>query len=756
VRRNSPLGPPTHQRHKRQHSQGFFEPSLPSASISNNTSNMSNLTASAMAAQAAMQHHPQQAQHARKRSQTVPAPEQPQPPTGRRPPGTSQSAQGGQGSSQGQAPVYHNGLLGTHQMAAATAANAVFPRSQATSPGLHGTEYVTSLPDKSEKEPKQKSEKSKMKLFSKPKNIYISKDKDIEKAMQSPSKMGRLIGAGDRRPSFPALSSASQVSLADTLASSPTSTIHAASTTNLFANMPSEKEKEKEKSHKHYFLSRQKHKKDKDDHYNLPLSSASSNSKPVDPTAPQSIYSFAPASPSPAATSFTKSVSGLDLRHGGRALREQKKAEKAEKSGVKTPGPSNLGLEMTQTNDSYATSEWPGPSSLGSTAANSFLGPPTTGTSSSLLNTDVVGLGQGFGLSGMTSEDAWEVIKAKVLVLFQGDELRLPVEDFNMVVGVHIQRCIQLRAPTLLMDDFRDLLFTGFSSLDATLRGISDQNLIQQLVDMWQSVFGTILPYLQAVFVPLQLEFRGAGLMSGREARDFWRSLPDGEGDIDEELDVRRIVLISFRDTVILPRHDTLNNIFSRLSLESINGNTADMLARSPDSFSGGRPGTAMSLDPGFNSYDSAGSNLLNDTTTPFSISSRSRATSNTSAWSGSENPAPVLPPGGFSAYAPNSGASHANLLPVQPSFAVPDSAMITEIVGRVLQCLSVLSSVQTGDEAQKKMEGLRRTLRYNWLGRGRTGRNRRGFVGARMPRGIDATLGIDDGKSGLGLVSAQ
>lgn len=50
-----------------------------------------------------------------------------------------------------------------------------------------------------------------------------------------------------------------------------------------------------------------------------------------------------------------------------------------------------------------------------------------------------------------------------------------------------------------------------------------------------------------------------------------------------------------------------------------------------------------------------------------------------------------------------------------------------------MLQCVSVLASVQTGDELQEKIELLSKALKHNWLGRGRTGRDRRGFVGAKI-----------------------
>ncbi len=162
---------------------------------------------------------------------------------------------------------------------------------------------------------------------------------------------------------------------------------------------------------------------------------------------------------------------------------------------------------------------------------------------------------------------------------------------------------------------------------------------------------------------------------------------------------MKKVVLISVRDTVVLPRYESLKTIFSRLSLESINAGV-DSGNHSPD---GGRPGTAASLDPGIASFNSQGSTLLGG-----SEGARSRATSNTSAPELSSFRSPLPRP-------------------------VLDSGQVTEMVGRMLQCVSVLASVQSGDDAQEKMESLSKELKLNWLGRGRTGRNRRGFVGTRV-----------------------
>lgn len=656
-----------------------------------------NLTAS-IAAQAAMQHQASN-QNLRKRSQTMASSPQspPDAATGRRKPIPIQASvdtgrRPGGGLSPGNQ-QYQNGLVGGH-MAAASAANAAFPRSGQLSPGLTNFEVPV------EKEHKLKTERSKIKLFSKPKPLGISSMKESdhkERPLPSPNKMGPSGPSGLSKIVNP-----SMTSLAEPKPHGPPSlyAINNASTSTL---VPYDKQNthEKEKAHKHHFLSRQKNKlKDKIDDHVHPLSSTSSNSKPPDISAPPPLYSFAPlpTSPGPTTTSFAKSVSGLDLRHGGRALREKKKDDKAcaaQPSFDKRP-------DAERTDRALSTS-------FGSLAAQGFLGPVTSSGGSALHTGEItaapIGL-QGFGLSNMSPEDAWDFLKAKLLIVFEGEELRMPMEDLNRLVSVHTQRCILKRFPTIIVEDLRDLLQTGFMSLDQTLRGVPDSRLVTRLVEMWLVVFGTILPYMQAVFLPLDLEFKGHGpLMGTLEATEFWGANPDSRDNaFGNEFDVRSLVLLSYRDNVILPRHDSLKAIFSRLSLDSINA-TVSLVNNSPEIGGSGRPGTAASQDPGFGSFNSQGSTLLGET-----AGGRSRATSNLSA---------ELPP----------FASPRAPRPQAPQ----DSAQVTETVGRMLQCVSVLASVQSGDSAQAKMEGLAKELKLNWLGRGRTGRNRKGFVGTRV-----------------------
>ncbi|KAJ9133566.1 Target of rapamycin complex 2 subunit bit61 [Pleurostoma richardsiae] len=797
--------------HSRKHSltAGHFEPTLPSTSTSNLSqipmaqpspgSHPRELSASQIAAQAAVMHHqkpqpqplqqPQHGQqlqqHNRQRSQTVPAPGE----THDAFAATSKRGSGGPLSppmlslTEASAPRdsgfgtqgYHNGLLGNHTAAATTAANMVFPRSPQISPSLPSQSAPPHLPPPP---PEKKAEKSsKVKLFSRPGKIG-TKGESKDKPLPSPSKIGSALSALQR-------GNFSTTSL-DTTSQSFYSMANSSSATIRALDTPIEKEA---KEKKHHFLSRQKHKlRDKDD-YHLPLSSASSNSRPVDPNAPSSLYNFnLPPSPAPTAGTF-KSMSGLDLRHGGRALRDKKKDDRSEFNEAA----------------SIAQSEWPGPSSLGSSLpGQSYLEAVETGK---------------YGLSNMSLDDAWPYLRAKLLVIFEGEDLRLPVEDLNRVVTMHIQFCIQRRSPNIIVEDLRELLATGFSSLDHTLRKTPEDRLIPALVELWLFTFTSILPYMQAVFLPLDQEFAGTGsLMTPEQARDFWGGvLANWSADsgvsngstgsvkvspASSILDVRRLVLTAYRDFVILPRYDTLKKIFSRLSLEFLPMLAGMALASPPlmdqqqqftqqfstspsteSSFSfqqhqQQRPGTAMSLDPSVASYNSSSTTLLGD---GFSSGAggggsggRSRAISNVSFASSSDHansssslmrpftpssglqgagaggvPPPLLHHAGSS-----SGHSVAGSLREQN---VEDSKQVTEMVGRMLQCMSVLASVGvaggggnsgggdprgiggggvSSEGGSKMVEELSRLLKLNWLGRGRTGRNRRGIVGGRVRRG--------------------
>lgn len=735
--------------HLRKHSatQGSFEPTLPSMSTSNLSSHIgmthhgggpssvsvsaaaaaaaaasasnAGMSASQIAAQAAVMSHQN---HSRQRSQTVPFPGDPNDGARRGSGGKGPTSPPMLSLTEASAPRDSGfGNHGAHSSAAATAAaNVVFPRSGHNSPrGPHSVSpqpYSQPPPPPPASEKPLKAEKSKVKLFSRPGKIS-TKGETKEKPLPSPGKIGSALSALQR-------GNFSTSSLVDPSNQSIYNLNNSSSATIRPIETPptEEREKGKEKEKKHHFLSRQKHKLK--DEYHLPLSSAASNSRPTDPNAPNPLYNFnIPPSPGPNSSGFVK------------AKKDKKLAERSESHRLESE--SSFSLQ----------SEWPGPSSLPS--QSSIYDPVDPGK---------------LGLHHhMSADDAWPYLKAKLLVIFEGEDLRLPVEDFNRVVQVHIQWCMHRRSPNTMLEDLRDLLSTGFSSLDRTLRNTPEDRFIPTLVELWMFTFTSILPYMQAVFLPLDLEVSGCGtLMTGEQARDFWGGALASSASSDKParvvapasavLGVRRLVLIAYRDIVILPRYETLKTIFSRLSLEFLPSSLASMALSSPppeaalstspsESLNSmARPGTAMSLDPSVASYNSTSTTLLGEG----SAGGRSRAISNVSFGSHASDGVlrPFTPSGGS-----GSGSGMAPPPPPPPSLGslrereqnVEDSKHVTDMVGRMLQCMSVLSGVSAGDagddNGNEKVVELCKMLKLNWLGRGRTGRNRRGIVGGRVRR---------------------
>ncbi|KAF4508325.1 hypothetical protein G6O67_004722 [Ophiocordyceps sinensis] len=413
--------------HTRKHSatQGLFDSTLPSTTVSNLSqagkgqasqvaaaaaaaaaaASSGALSTSQMAAKAAVMSH-QNSSHVRQRSQTVPFPgeafEGLRRGSGSKvplsPPLLSLTEASSPRDNASFAGAHHgNRLGGSHSATATTAANAAFPRSGHTSPREKSSSpqpfppIPPALPDKLP----FKADKPKVKLFSRPGKVSTGKADAKDKALPSPGKIGTALSALQR-------GNFSTNSLVD-LPAQPTYNLNNSSSTTIrpVDTLGEEKGKEKEKEKKHHFLSRQKQKLK--DEYHLPLSSASSNSKPTDPSAPSSLYSFnVPASPGPGSSSFAKT---------------KKEKKLAERSENRLEHESTFNLQV----------DWAGTGNLPPLPQQIGLYDPVDAAK--------------FGLQNHASlDDAWPVLKAKLLVIFEGEDLRVPVEDFNRVVQMHIQR----------------------------------------------------------------------------------------------------------------------------------------------------------------------------------------------------------------------------------------------------------------------------------------------------------------------------
>jgi hypothetical protein len=100
---------------------------------------------------------------------------------------------------------------------------------------------------------------------------------------------------------------------------------------------------------------------------------------------------------------------------------------------------------------------------------------------------------------------------------------------------INYRRCLQDSAISAkFYHDIEALLRDGMFTLNAKMFGVTDEKLLDRLVEQWSFFFTYALPYFEAVFLPLRTDVR---YRSPNEA-EMWN--------------VRNMALRSFRDNVIL------------------------------------------------------------------------------------------------------------------------------------------------------------------------------------------------------------
>ena len=84
----------------------------------------------------------------------------------------------------------------------------------------------------------------------------------------------------------------------------------------------------------------------------------------------------------------------------------------------------------------------------------------------------------------------------------------------------------------VMVAKLEDFLKDAIENINGRLSiAIDDGKLANRLVELWAFYFGTVLPYLQGVFLPLQSELKRAGSLTS----------------------VRSIILLTYKNEIIIP-----------------------------------------------------------------------------------------------------------------------------------------------------------------------------------------------------------
>ncbi|KAJ3109834.1 hypothetical protein HDU97_000064 [Phlyctochytrium planicorne] len=233
---------------------------------------------------------------------------------------------------------------------------------------------------------------------------------------------------------------------------------------------------------------------------------------------------------------------------------------------VSPPNPSQPPSHSLQSSASFNSA----PSTAGLASASNTLAYPVRVSSDIPRGREAIPLGfpgersrvGSVGTGDLTLDTAWQAICAKVLPLFNGEGLKGSIEDLNELVSIWVnEMLIQQINP---IQDIRELLAAGMLNLGNRIVTVGDEALTLRLVELWSFFFGTVVPYVQGVFLPIRTRYR---LHIGNRPPGKPYALDIGP----EVIDIRNMALITFRDMIIIPMASRLEALFPRILIDVAN-----------------------------------------------------------------------------------------------------------------------------------------------------------------------------------------
>jgi len=179
-------------------------------------------------------------------------------------------------------------------------------------------------------------------------------------------------------------------------------------------------------------------------------------------------------------------------------------------------------------------------------------------------------------------DNPWGTLHVLVLPLFNGEPLRIPIEDLNQLVKRHIQSVVSnspAKAVTTLESETSELIGSGVDTLNGKLAGVEEEKLVGRVVELWGFFWDQVLPYVEGVLLPLQTDSVLSSLYrTPKTHRNSSPTRQNGKGSSipsyplssSSHIDVRTLALRSFRDKIILPIVPLLNTRLNMLKQEGL------------------------------------------------------------------------------------------------------------------------------------------------------------------------------------------
>lgn len=157
-------------------------------------------------------------------------------------------------------------------------------------------------------------------------------------------------------------------------------------------------------------------------------------------------------------------------------------------------------------------------------------------------------------------ESSWTLLTLRMQPLFKKEKtLRIPVEDVNILILMHFSAHKALGGSGAdVLKKLDELLTAGMQTSSV----VPVHPAPQDVANSWRLFHSDTLIALEAMFLPLQHEFDGIGqvLTTAKDAREYWRPEPASRGARrPPKLAVRRLILLAYRNVVLLPTLQHLN-----------------------------------------------------------------------------------------------------------------------------------------------------------------------------------------------------
>lgn len=158
-----------------------------------------------------------------------------------------------------------------------------------------------------------------------------------------------------------------------------------------------------------------------------------------------------------------------------------------------------------------------------------------------------------------TADNLWVAIMEVLRPLFKindgknskgGLRLKTPIEHVSKMLEVYLKLRIRNNVScTNLLREVMDFFKEGMNILENELSFVEDigDEYFYRMSSTWEYYFKSIYHYLLAVFQPLDLEMSGDGPLI--KDRSYW----DDFSDSATPFSMKRLLLLSFRDYVVIP-----------------------------------------------------------------------------------------------------------------------------------------------------------------------------------------------------------